>query len=58
MNNPCVLLIIAALIWAGSVIAGKLAVAKISPMPLIMMGWVLVLLVTLPFDYKSVKRNG
>jgi drug/metabolite transporter (DMT)-like permease len=52
LDQPYVLLSIAALCWAGNAIVGRLAAGHIAPATLAMLRWSLAFLIVLPFSWK------
>src|ERR1700732_468791 len=56
VNQPYVLLWIAAACWAGNAIVGRLAAGHIPPVPLAFLRWGLGFLITLPVSWKHPKH--
>ena len=57
INQPYLLLTVAAIIWSGNAIAGKLAVGHISPALLTSLRWFVAVLVVLPFAMPHLKKD-
>jgi drug/metabolite transporter (DMT)-like permease len=57
VDQPYLLLSIAALCWAGNAIIGRLAAGHIAPATLSMLRWSLAFLILLPFAWKHLIRD-
>ena len=57
VNQPYLLLCIAALCWAGNAIVGRLAAGHIPPVTLSFLRWSFAFLIILPFAWKHLKRD-
>ena len=57
VNQPYLLLCIAALFWAGNAIVGRLAAGHIPPVTLSFLRWGLAFLIVLPFAWKHLVRD-
>jgi drug/metabolite transporter (DMT)-like permease len=57
VNQPYLLLCIAALCWAGNAIVGRLAAGHIPPVTLSFTRWSVAFLITLPFAWKHLVRD-
>ena len=51
-GRAVLLLALAALMWGGNAVAGRLAVGEVSPMALTCLRWVIVIAVMLPFVWR------
>jgi drug/metabolite transporter (DMT)-like permease len=58
LNQPYLLLSIAALCWAGNAIVGRLAAGHVPPATLSMLRWALAFLIVLPFSWKHLLQDG
>lgn len=56
-GQPCLLLFLATLFWAGNAIAGKLAVGHISPFLLTTFRWLIASIVILPVAYQYLRND-
>ncbi len=54
---PGLLLTLAALFWAGNVVAGRLAVGQVAPLTLVFLRWVMVLAVLWPLYGAQVRQH-
>src|ERR1700692_3274075 len=57
VNQPHLLLCIAALCWAGNAIVGRLAAGHIPPVTLSFLRWSLAFVIILPFAWKHLARD-
>jgi drug/metabolite transporter (DMT)-like permease len=57
VNQPYILLSIAALCWAGNAIVGRLAAGHIPPVTLAFLRWWLAFLIILPLAWRHLKRD-
>jgi drug/metabolite transporter (DMT)-like permease len=57
VNQPYLLLCIAALCWAGNAIVGRLAAGHIPPVTLSFLRWSIAFLIILPFAWKHLVRD-
>jgi drug/metabolite transporter (DMT)-like permease len=57
LDQPYVLLSIAALCWAGNAIVGRLAAGHVAPATLSMLRWGLAFLILLPFSWKHLVHD-
>jgi drug/metabolite transporter (DMT)-like permease len=55
--SPSLLLALAALFWAGNVVAGRLAVGQIAPLSLVFLRWLMVLAVLWPIYGGQVRQH-
>lgn len=52
-TSPYLMLVMPPLFWAGNAIAGRVAVADVSPLGLSVVRWALAILILLPFTWKG-----
>jgi drug/metabolite transporter (DMT)-like permease len=57
LNQPYLLLSLAALCWAGNAIVGRLAAGHVAPATLAMLRWGLAFLIVLPFAWKHLVHD-